>query len=113
MEGVSEGGLNLGEIRTLTRAFVLKGDCSTCGEISANYLSRNKTKEGYVRIDWATNSVCIGDCIDPSKGNLLPPPPPEKNQTSEEGKKSTVAAMRNGWGTLGSVLLLTAMVAFL
>lgn len=113
MEGVPEGGLSLGEIRNLTRAFVLKDDCSTCGEISANYLSRNETKEGYVRIDWATNSVCIGDCIDPSKGHLLPPPPPEKNQTSEERKKSAAGAMGNGWGTLGSVLLLTTMVALL
>lgn len=97
----------------MTRAFVLKDDCSTCGEISANYLSRNETREGYVRIDWATNSVCIGDCIDPSKGDLLPPPPPEKNQTSEEGKKSAAGAMGNSWGTLSLVLLLTAMVAFL
>lgn len=45
----------------------------------------------------------------------LPPPlpPPEKNQTSEAGKKSAAGAMGNGWGTNGSVLLLTTMVASL
>ncbi|KAK1826117.1 hypothetical protein QBC39DRAFT_293813 [Podospora conica] len=115
VDGVPQGGLTLGEIRNLTKAFILEDGCGMCGKITANYLSGNVTQKGHVRVDWATNSVCVDDCIDPSKTeNLVPPVTAETNQTgTSEGKKNGAGAMWNGWGTVGTVLLLSAMVAFL
>lgn len=115
MADVPEGGLNLGEIRQLTKALILKNGCGMCGKISANYVSQNETQKGWLRINWAKNAVCLDDCIDPTKLPLVDPGTVNgtANGTLEEGKKSAAGGLGNGWGTLSSVLFLAAMVAFL
>ncbi|KAK4187490.1 hypothetical protein QBC35DRAFT_551986 [Podospora australis] len=108
---VPQGGLDLGQIRNLTRTYILKDGCDKCGFITANFFSRNVTQEGFVRLDWRDNANCIEGCIDPAK-DLVPEPATSNNTngTGAEDKKNSGETLRSNWAQLGSLLLLSAMV---
>ena len=66
---VKESGLNLSEIRQLSRILIDAegGDCNKCGRISVEELSKNSSREGWLEFDWDDNPGCLDNCIDPEK----------------------------------------------
>ncbi|KAL9128050.1 MAG: hypothetical protein Q9217_003189 [Psora testacea] len=64
-EDVPQGGLTLGEIRKLSRALI--DECSKCGRMSVNWLSKNESQLGWLKFDWQDPPTCLDDCIDPEK----------------------------------------------
>ncbi|KAK8108416.1 hypothetical protein PG984_014217 [Apiospora sp. TS-2023a] len=60
---VPEGGLTLGQVRDLAEELVNTPNCNLCGQITANYHSRNASALGRLKFNWRDNAVCQRPCI--------------------------------------------------
>ncbi|KAK8057900.1 hypothetical protein PG996_011837 [Apiospora saccharicola] len=60
---VPEGGLTLGQVRDLAEELVNTPNCNLCGQITANYHSRNASALGRLKFNWRDNAACQRPCI--------------------------------------------------
>ncbi|RYP90854.1 hypothetical protein DL770_002992 [Monosporascus sp. CRB-9-2] len=71
VEGISGGGLGLGRVRSLSQV-ILDKECSTCGQVTANYSSGNVLQLGRLKFDYKNSAICQPPCIDAGRDLRAP-----------------------------------------
>ncbi|KAK7936629.1 uncharacterized protein PG986_015067 [Apiospora aurea] len=104
-----DGGLTLAQVRELAEELVNTPDCNLCGQITANYHSKNASALGRLKFDWRDNAVCQHPCIretDLGQANAknAKPAPAGDDGKKSSGRGTFVPSMV--WaGVLGSLVV--------